>query len=125
MYIPWIVLVYIVLCRYIGEGPVEIISTPDSSLHFTSEPEDNDEDVDISDIESCEPISGGKFSNYYMYILSNLPLHLHLPTPPPSSTNPTITAFDAPHKVEPSLSLPQPNLVPTHPSYKIKSVLNL
>lgn len=38
--------------RYIGDGPVDLISTPDSSLHFTSEPEENDEDDVISDIET-------------------------------------------------------------------------
>ena len=49
--------------RYIGEGLVEI-STPDSSLHFTSEPEDNDDDDDddvvLSEME--DPASGGELA---------------------------------------------------------------
>ena len=45
------------LHRYIGDGPVDLISTPDSSLHFTSEPEENDEDDVISDIEDPNSLS--------------------------------------------------------------------
>ena len=45
------------LLRYIGDGPVDLISTPDSSLHFTSEPEENDEDDVISDIDDPHSLS--------------------------------------------------------------------
>ena len=51
-------------CRYIGDGPVDLISTPDSSLHFTSEPEENDEDDVISDMEDPNSLGNsiGTFS---------------------------------------------------------------
>ncbi|XP_067943712.1 selenocysteine insertion sequence-binding protein 2-like [Watersipora subatra] len=80
--------------RYIGDGPVDIISTPDSSLHFTSEPEENDDDV-ISDMEDHNSLanslgddSGTPHSQDLSPLSQNSPISVGLLSPPTSLSNP-------------------------------------